>query len=198
MIYTEDDMHRILNALDIYGRIFMGQYDSLRAKLRFNNDEVYENICNNEKLLEDLFMSIRHKLLPEIDEYGFYGSYGIFSPAIDKRAAIAYNMQQVFRYTLAYYKHPNGGVSVDFKTPLRAENDPYPFPKAECFTKDDIIYIGCTIEREQFNVITEALAVDNAIKAADITRVFSYYTDLDLPETKKIDEVLHENKKRSI
>ena len=59
-----------------------------------------------------------------------------FSPDRDTKAAIAYDMQQEFRYRRAWFLKPEGGYTVDFGRPLPCNEDPCDFPKAECYDVD--------------------------------------------------------------
>lgn len=188
IVYTEEEMNRILKALDIYSRIWMGQYDSLLTNLRFYGD--YNKIDEHKEEIIVYLMRIRSKLLPAFN-YPFSASYGIFSEDIDNRAAIAYNMKQVFRYKLSYFKNPNGGIGVSFREPLRAEKDPYPWASANCFTKDNGIYVEIDICEEQKEIIDTALKVYEAQKDTDIERIFSFYTDIELPEAKRMNELIN-------
>lgn len=130
--------------------------------------------------------------MPGLDNEGFYTSYGIFSPEINYKAAVAYNMQQVFRYTVAYFEHPEGGMTIDFNTPLKAKLDPYPFPKAECCKIDNQIIINIDINKEQLDIIREALNVQIAELETDMIKLFRYYTENEkiLCLTEKLNNIL--------
>ena len=156
--FSKNEMYIIINALDFYSRIWIGQYDKILSDIR-----LYRKCSQLDKLDNDfkyLLFNIRHLTLPEIDSYGWNGSYGIFSPDINFKAAVAYNMQQEFRYKLAYFLHPEGGVTVDFCTPMPAELDPYPFPKAKCEKIKDEIFVNININKEQLEIIKNSLKIE--------------------------------------
>ena len=73
-------------------------------------------------------------------------SFGIFSPKRDVKAAIAYDMQQEFRYRRAWYLNPNGGHTVDFGEPLPCGDDPCEFPKADCYDAEDEFHIKVYVD----------------------------------------------------
>ena len=132
--FTNNEILIILQALDLYSRIWIGQYDHILWDLRW-----YRN-CNQldelDKTLRREFLDIRNIVLPGLYEYSLNGSYGIFSPDRDTKAAIAYDMQQEFRYRRAWFLKPEGGYTVDFGRPLPCNDDPCDFPKADCYDVD--------------------------------------------------------------
>lgn len=188
--FDKIDIQEIINSLDLYSRVWIGQNDHLLFELRFLRN--CSQLDSLEKEFIKLFMQIRDIILPNISYVGFYGSYGIFNTDVDYRAAIAYNMQQVFRYELAYFEHPEGGITVDFSKPLTAENDPYQFPTAKCFSINNNTYIDINVCKEQLDVIKNALCVKQAFADGNITKLFSYYTDNEeiFNITRKIDHIL--------
>lgn len=170
----KNEICTIINALDFYSRIWIGQYDRLLYDIRwYKNIHKLDDMENN--IISDL-MSIRNILLPELT-YGFHSSYGIFSPEIDYRAGVAYNMQQEFRYKLAWFEYPAGGVTVNFNPPLRVESDPYDKPNAECKYENEKLIIEVDICKEQLDIILSALHVNHAKQICDIVSLFSVYTN---------------------
>lgn len=105
-----------------------------------------------------------------------HSSYGIFSKKIDRRARIAYDMQQVIRYTSAWYFHPDGGPSVDFGTPMQAE-ETVRMPMANCFAWRSWnwveIHLTCL---SQLEVLKEAIAVLGCLYGCKICDLFAHYT----------------------
>ena len=81
-------------------------------------------------------------------------------------------MQQEFRYKLAYFNHPEGGITVDFNSPMKAELDPNPFPNAAC---NKIVTL--TINKEQLEIIINALSIKKAQLKGLVSDIFKYYTD---------------------
>lgn len=172
--FSKEEMYTIINSLDFYSRIYIGQYDRILSDIRWYkscrqlDDITYETTIPLKE--------IRHILLPELDKYGWNGSHGIFSDEIDYRAGVAYDMQQEFRYKLAYFEHPEGGISVDFTRPMQVKKDPYPFPYAECFQEGDEIFETIKIYAKQRDIIIDALKIQKAKLTCEIKELFSYYT----------------------
>lgn len=168
--FNKTEIYTIINALDFYSRIWIGQYNEILSNIRW-----YKNCSQLDSFeyeLKTLLLNIRHNLLPELDNYGIYASHGIFSSEINYKAAVAYNMQQEFRYKLAYFNHPEGGITVDFNSPMKAELDPNPFPNAAC---NKIVIL--TINKEQLEIIINALSIKKAQLKGLVSDIFKYYTD---------------------
>ena len=172
---TNNEILIILQALDLYSRIWIGQYDHILWDLRW-----YRN-CNQldelDKTLRREFLDIRNIVLPGLYEYSLNGSYGIFSPDRDTKAAIAYDMQQEFRYRRAWFLKPEGGYTVDFGRPLPCNDDPCDFPKADCYDVDGEFRIKIYIVDTQLKVIIDALNIGILESDCQIRKLFEYYTD---------------------
>ena len=173
--FTNNEILIILQALDLYSRIWIGQYDHILWDLRW-----YRN-CNQldelDKTLRREFLDIRNIVLPGLYEYSLNGSYGIFSPDRDTKAAIAYDMQQEFRYRRAWFLKPEGGYTVDFGRPLPCNDDPCDFPKADCYDVDGEFRIKIYIVDAQLKVIIDALNIGILESDCQIRKLFEYYTD---------------------
>jgi hypothetical protein len=107
----------ISEALDLYSRVLMGQFDNLgwTLALRYNFD-----VDAAAKLLNEL----KYVIFPELPRGGAY--YGIIHPRLHEDSRIAYDIHQVIRQKLAYFRKPEGWITVDFDDPMRtsAENLP--------------------------------------------------------------------------
>lgn len=197
--FSESEMGMIISSLDFYMRMYIGQYREILYDLRWYRDCSY--LDDLEDQLRIKFMQIRNILLPGITGYGWSGSYGIFNPDVDYRAGIAYDMMQVFRNKLAYFKHPEGGITVDFNPLMHCENDPYDFPSARCSKQNGKVYAEININNEHLEIILNALKINNAKYNCRFRELFSYYTKdeaalrvadeitvilKDIPEDKKI------------
>lgn len=191
--YNKQEMRKIINALDFYSRIWIGQYDHILWELRWTRDCDQLDKLDNE--LAARLMRMRNILQPELMAYGWSASHGIFSDEISYKAGVAYDMQQVFRYELATFLEPDEkkrSWCVDFNTPMKCDLDPYKFPKAKCFEKDGDVYEEINVEKEQYEIIQDALVIKEALLNGDITRIFSFYTDDDevLKLANKVTELL--------
>ena len=175
LTFTEEEIRRILEALDFYSRIWIGQYDHILWEMRWMKD------CDKLDLFDEAirkkFIKMRQIILPALEDYPLSASFGIFSDKRDVKVAIAYDMQQEFRYKKAWFLHPEGGYTVDFGSPLPCEDDPCVFPKAECYRENGEFRIRVTIEEVQLSIMIDALQVRALADQGQMRKVFSYYTD---------------------
>lgn len=172
---TTDEASCIENALDLYARIWLGQYDHIEFDMRWQKD--CSELDRGGTAVQINFMCIRSILLPELQRYGYNGSHGIYSPARDFRAGAAYDIIQEMRFEIAWFEHPEGGNTVNFRTPLRSEDDPYPSINAKCSVSDGKTLLDMVAVPEQVDIMITALKVKDAENHSDIRTMFSYYTD---------------------
>lgn len=103
----------IIRALDLIGRLHMGQIDEIESVLR----KLYKGKMpfpggDIKRLCDD----IRFYAFPEL-ERGSY--YGIRSENVSDEARVGYDLIQVLRHAIAWHKRPEGGVTVDFDEPYQ-------------------------------------------------------------------------------
>ena len=175
---SETEIRNIIRSLDFYSRIWIGQYLEIDDEIIWLIKKTYDDVRENKII--PLFLQLRNRMMPaSIRDIGqtLYASYGIFSDKVDKRAGTAYDMQQVIRYTLAWFLHPEGGWTVDFGSPLRAGRV-YPVPKASCVNNDGNIEMDVSLtDKSQFTIIENAIEILDLVRSGKIEKLFSYYTD---------------------
>lgn len=177
-ITSHDEILKVIRALNFYSRIWIGQYLEIDNEMIWIKKRTYHEIRENEII--PLLLQLRNRLMPaSIQDIGqtLYASYGIFSNEVDERAGTAYDMQQVIRYTLAWFLHPEGGWTVDFGSPLRAGRV-YPVPKASCVNNDGNIEMEVSLtDKSQFIIVEDAIEILNLVCSGKIEKLFSHYTD---------------------
>ena len=173
----QEEISDVINALDLYSRIWIGQLLEIDNQMVWLKEKLYET--DSAAKMTPFFVNIRNRILPRaLTDIGntLHSSYGIFSKKIDRRARIAYDMQQVIRYTSAWYFHPDGSHSVDFGTPMQAE-ETVKMPAANCFADDHEtgmeIHLTCL---SQLEVLKEAIAVLGCLYRGKICDLFAHYT----------------------
>lgn len=141
---TERQIHLLIDSLDMYSRIWMGQFCRLREYLW-----MYRRLCHDstfEACVEDLMFAVRALFNPKAAEVGHFGSLGIWSPEICELAVSAYDMQQVIRHEYSWFVHPEGDIGVSFDDPhLRGF---LPVPQATCHTLENG-EVGMSISMEE-------------------------------------------------
>lgn len=173
----QEEISDVINALDLYSRIWIGQLLEIDNQMIWLKEKLYET--DSAAKMTPFFLNIRNHILPgALTNIGntLHSSYGIFSKKIDRRARIAYDMQQVIRYTSAWYFHPDGGHSVDFGTPMQAE-ETVKMPAANCIAHEYEtgmeIHLTCL---SQLEVFKEAIAVLGCLYGGKICDLFAHYT----------------------
>ena len=174
LVLKGSEIGNVINALDLYSRIWIGQYEHIMYEMRWIKD--CKEIDAREDDLKWLFIYLRNSAMPELSFYGFSGSYGIFSPKRDIRAAVAYDLQQEIRYRRAWFEKPEGDYTVDFDKPLPCEDDPYPFPKAVCRKDGTETVLSAEVVTAQAEIIIAALEIKCLMENGDFKKLFSYYT----------------------
>ena len=110
---TEKQARLIVDALDLYSRIGMGQLQEVAFVLRSNSFEDTIDFGILDKVTE---------LLRKASSYWMNGSggyHGIYSDKINDNFRVAWDLQQVIRYRLAWDRNPEGGIQVHFDEPMK-------------------------------------------------------------------------------
>jgi hypothetical protein len=110
---TELQAQVIINALELYSRIGMGQLQEIVYVLRMNSSPGAIDFDALDKV---------EKLAREASSYFMKGSggyYGISSNKINDSFRVAWDIQQVIRYRLAWDRNPEGGIQVHFDEPYK-------------------------------------------------------------------------------
>lgn len=114
---TEDQARIIHDALDLYTRIGIGQFENVL--------EVYDRGC---RLKPEQRHAIRESLLCAKTAAGHprNGSWGIHHVKVADRFRSAYDIQQVVRHQIAWDHNPKGGIQVQFDRPQQTSDSPLP------------------------------------------------------------------------
>lgn len=117
---------RVLNdALDIYSRIHIGQFHRIR-------EEFWSKLPDRAAVdrMEAFLYSARQEAFPELTG-GPNHSHSMSGHRVKEAGKIAYDIKQVVRVANAYARHPEGGHTVDFNSPLwTSVSTPRPVAKA--------------------------------------------------------------------
>lgn len=117
---SEEHAKLLINILDFYSRIAIGQFEEIfygRKIFSWN----FSVLHTRREKVQRILNAIKHKLS--------IGSFGIYSKEVSEEAKIAYDIQQVIRYCIAWDNNPRGGITVDFDEPIQSST--VSFPKIE-------------------------------------------------------------------
>ncbi len=100
----EDHARLLIEALDFYSRVHMGQLEVIVEQHidSFTDAEAYEKFRQTVSLLKS--------------DLGVHqnGHWGIRSPKVIEGAKVAFDIQQIIRHRIAWDRHPEGGHTVNF------------------------------------------------------------------------------------
>jgi hypothetical protein len=113
IIVNLEQAQTIMDSLELYSRIIMGQFDHIRY-LFLDRKFDYEK-------MDALLHEIKGVVYPELSRNSYHG---IFSDVINPTASMAWDIHQCIRYECSWFKYPEGGVTVNFSPPLRSSNQP--------------------------------------------------------------------------
>lgn len=115
-------------------------------------------------------------VLPQIPFDDLNGNLGIWGETTDRRAICAFDMNQVMRYARSSHLHPEGGTTVDFRTPMIEGS----LPTVECAcagnTPDDF---SMEVSMSALNaaLVAKALEVSDLCLRGKVGDMFVHYTD---------------------
>lgn len=111
---NEEQLAMIQKALDLYSRLGIGQVEELANPFT----SPYPIVSEKGK---EILKEFKKEVFPELDSGAYYS---IFSKEAPENAKIGYDLIQVIRNFLAYERKPEGGITVDFDTPMQTSEQP--------------------------------------------------------------------------
>ncbi|MBE5915803.1 MAG: hypothetical protein E7273_03055 [Pseudobutyrivibrio ruminis] len=189
--FNERSLNIIIDALDFYTRMYLGQYDSIDRMLK-----MYYFDSEYDFTRRELYTAARSIMFKntDIEYWGLDGSLGIYTDITDMRGKNAYDIKQCIRHSFAWCKRPEGGHAVDFDPPLISGN----IGEVKCEsaeTKGEVITTAY-LAGEQVLIIMHAIKIFILLLNIDIAGVFREYTDSEVvEEIIKVAEKLYDRRK---
>ena len=178
IVLSKENVAAAIRVLDLYSRIFIGQYDHLNWDIRLNADEKkisWKEIERAEIMRTYMFKKIRDIIIPDLAHFDLYASHGIWNDKNDPRAIDAYDMQQAIRFTDAWFRRPEGGIGVHFSKPwIRGR---YPEVKVEITGTRSDYQMMIDLLPEQFMILKEASEVFLHAQCQEFEKMFAMFTD---------------------
>lgn len=163
MIIT--DITAAINALDFYGRMYLGQFDVIPKAYRYHGEKSYQAFSEQEKIL----LAIRSKMMPDIANLGFDCSRGIYCPETPKRAVDSHDILQVFNYEYAVNICGIKAGSIDYRTHPVCIDGQYPEVKID---GDEAI-----MNAEQMLIVYDAAKAYAFMVCGEIRKLFDMFTN---------------------
>ena len=115
LTFNEKQAQVLMNALDFYSRVRMGQFHVISDEFRFD----HEFDQHNARFYLD---RLREMIFPELEANEYYSIYHDIVGAGQE----AWDIHQVIRHAYAWKRFPEGGWTVDFSTPMDTGHEPLP------------------------------------------------------------------------
>ena len=110
---TEDHLWALLKATEFHERVAMGQFREIVQAV----DPEHKLSRQSRDAAEMLLMVAKRFLLPDLrDDHAYWG---IHSKEIHDDNRVLYDVLQVVRHRLAWDRHPEGGMTINFDEPRR-------------------------------------------------------------------------------
>jgi len=116
---NQKQLELIQKSLDLYSRLQCGQLKELSNNFSSPFQDRLND--NNREEVTDCVNTIKTIIYPELSTSS---SFGIFGPQTPDSAKIAYDMIQVIRYKIAWSNNPEGGITINFDSPLKCSSEP--------------------------------------------------------------------------
>lgn len=124
-----DQLRAVARACEFYARVMNGQFEEIAYEVMLRNIRDCDH-CSRRDAMEDLLFQARRYAFPDLISRGH--SYGV---GHDVAADRAWNAYQALRYAQAWYEHPEGGYTVNFREPYPAGGEAVPKCTVERSTK---------------------------------------------------------------
>lgn len=110
---TEAQAQTIMNALDFYSRVGIGQVSEMKKVM----EENFNKIWNLDSTVDPHIEAVKKIYFPELSEGGYHS---IFSSLAHEESKISWDLIQVIRHAIAWHKNPVGGLTVNFGNPHKS------------------------------------------------------------------------------
>jgi hypothetical protein len=131
---NENQLQVLVNALDLYSRIGIGQLEEVEMIYRLDGrkKQVDRNYDTDEST--EIDFDHLHQILNLAKQelgHGQGSHYGIYSKEVPDAFRVAWDIMKVVRHQLAIDRCPTGGFGVDFDIPQQSGKEPLPIISIE-------------------------------------------------------------------
>jgi hypothetical protein len=108
----------IMDALDLYQRILMGQFQEIDSLFTSSTKNTFREDRARKDALKCHLDLARKQIYPELDAGAYYSILDIaHTPDV---ARIAYDIRAQMDYVISWHRHPDGGITVNFDKPYHS------------------------------------------------------------------------------
>lgn len=125
---TEPQAQVIVDALDLYSRLLMGQFDEIESLLVHHGKSEFWKDDKLRRILKTNLQSAKTIIYPELADGAYYSIFdNKHTPFV---ARLAYDIQAKMNHDISWHVHPEGGITTNFDSPYHAEHS-QPLPGIE-------------------------------------------------------------------
>jgi hypothetical protein len=131
MIMTLEQARILMQAMDLYMRLLMGQFDELNHLFCFYGEEAvkYNRDPEMRVKFEYNLKRARRCIYPELDDNAYYGITGGLVPP---NATIIYDMYKALNHDISWHINPKGDWTVNYDKPMHWYKE-LPLPEVKVF-----------------------------------------------------------------
>lgn len=115
---TETQARVIIDSLDLYSRLLMGQFGEIDRLFRFHSANQFWKDSTRANELRYHMDAARKVLIPGIDPNAYYSICDQENTPVSARTA--YDISREMEHDLAWNRNPNGGITTNYDKPLHA------------------------------------------------------------------------------
>ena len=178
LILKDNQIHIAVATLDLFFRMYLGQYDAIDMLYLWNRDPELHYDHDVDKARDALMAPIRNALMPEMHSTGFRESRGIYNELNHPDCMDAYNLMCSIRSAYAWYRDPTCTFgTVDYRPPTNKGR----YSPAECMIekKDGVAVANVTMCKEQFELLLTAAKVYLDVLTGKLRDAFGVFTQED-------------------
>jgi hypothetical protein len=117
---NETQAYVIMNALETYSRLLMGQFNEIDTLFVNNGNDVWKDFIRRQEL-EMRLKSARKCVYPMLEDNAYYGIFDkVHTP---NNSRIAWDIKKAIEHDLSWHKYPEGGITTNFDTPMHSAEE---------------------------------------------------------------------------
>lgn len=139
---TPNQAKIVMRACELMSRLRCGQLDHVIDEIEDiqfasipkegqANRDAFDKIIENRDVIKEHAAAIKQLMFPELK--GYYSSYGV---GHEERSDIAWEVYTTIRHAVSWHEHPEGGITVNFNTPMQWSQTP--LPKCEIIEAEEV------------------------------------------------------------